>query len=133
MNTPTFLQHPYVKINLIFAGIILGIFVYSGIFSAQKSNHPIPSGYKLVTGENTQSTGLSRAFSEIVRLRFNQARSYNPESIRVFSFFLVQFLLRGLFSLWYVKKTQKWIILTDSIFSTFLFLWLFRNFFLFWG
>ncbi|MBN2668399.1 MAG: DUF2752 domain-containing protein [Bacteroidales bacterium] len=81
----------YKIINLLFAGIIGMVFLYSGIFSAELSNHPIPSACP--TG-NCSSTGLSRAFSEIIRFRFDSALAYNPASIWVFSFFFIQFFMR---------------------------------------
>ena len=64
---------PYAVINWIFVIIIAGIFVYSAVYDPDTANHPIPSGYQLLTGENTISTGLSRSFSALVRLRFADA------------------------------------------------------------
>ena len=51
--------------------------VYSGIFSSANP-HPIKSYHT----EQVISTGLSRAFSEIVRLNFIQAKHFNPYSIK---------------------------------------------------
>ena len=44
-------SEPYHIINLSFAGIILLIFIYSGIFSAEKNNYPIKSACEILTGQ----------------------------------------------------------------------------------
>ena len=115
------INKPYQIINIIFAGIIILLFIYSGIFSARKENHPIPSNSILVFGERTTSTGLSRAFSEIVRFDFENAKRYNPHSIKIFMFFFIQFFLRiGFFwlSSGMKKKNLNLLIVLDSSFST---------------
>jgi hypothetical protein len=85
---------PYLIINLILAGIIGMIFLYSGLFSAQKDNHPVPSFFEEITGQPSPSSGMSRAFSEIMRGDLQSARNYNEDSLLIFTFFLVQFLQR---------------------------------------
>ncbi|PLX13506.1 MAG: hypothetical protein C0597_11600, partial [Marinilabiliales bacterium] len=82
-NLDSFLSEPYHIINSIFAGIIMLIFIYSGIFSAEKNNHPIKSSCAEIQGHPCKSEGLSRSFSEIVRLRFDTAKFYNENGIRV--------------------------------------------------
>ena len=72
------------------------IFIYSGIFSAEKENHPIKSACKTITGEPCKSTGLSRSFSEIVRFKFESAKSYNKFSIKIFLFFLIQLFFQDI-------------------------------------
>jgi hypothetical protein len=106
------------------------IFIYSGLFSAEKDNHPIPSFYEELSGETSVSSGLSRSFSEIVRGRFNLAREYNPYSIPVFIFFLVQFFQRLLISFLIHKKNilTGRLILFDAASSICLFLFCFRGF-----
>jgi len=119
------LKSSYQLINLIFTGIILLVFLYSGIFSPQEANHPIPSSSSLVFGKKTPSTGLSRAFSEIVRLNFNKAKSYNPYSLEVFFFFFVQFFLRiGFLIIYSMLKNKKLqgLIIFDSLLSGVLFI-----------
>ena len=81
----------YKIINILFAGIFGIIFLYSGIFSAQKNNHPIPSACIV---KPCSSTGLSRGFSEIIRFNFESAKKYNKNAIPIFTFFLVQLILR---------------------------------------
>ena len=106
------------------------IFIYSGLFSAEKDNHPIPSFYEELSGETSVSSGLSRSFSEIVRGRFKSAREYNPYGIPVFIFFLVQFFLRLSISLMIYKKyiTEGRLVLSDAAFSICLFLFCFSGF-----
>jgi len=106
------------------------IFIYSGLFSAEKDNHPIPSLYEEITGEPTASSGLSRSFSEIIRGRFESARNYNQYGIPVFIFFLVQFLQRTGISLsvkYKIFSTKK-ILIADIIISTGLFILCFHGF-----
>jgi hypothetical protein len=117
----------YQIINLIFGVIILMVFIYSGIFRSQDS-FPITSQYKLITGESTQSTGLSRAFSEILRFNFREAKNYNEYSWEVFAFFLLQLLMRVIFFFSYSHiRNKRLMIRFDAIGSTILFLLCFRD------
>ena len=122
-----FPKHPYHSINLSFAGIIFLIFLYSGIFSVEKNNHPIKSACETIIGKPCKSTGLSRAFSEIVRLRFESAKKYNPYSLKIFTFFLIQFLLRFFVSLLIIKLPQYTylIIPLDAILAVSLYIYCF--------
>jgi len=117
----------YVIVNLIIAGIIVLIILYSGIFSAQKNNHPIPS---VCPTEPCASTGLSRSFSEIVRFNFESAEKFNSNGIAIFLFFFIQFWLRIVLSVTYLKlnSIRKTVIFLDSIFSIAFFAFAFRNF-----
>jgi len=123
------IKEPYHIINLSFAGIIILIFIYSGIFSAEESNHPIKSACETVTGQPCSSTGLSRSFSEIVRFKFESAKAYNKNGLRVFSFFLIQFFLRFINSLLLIRNTIKKrnLIFSDSFFSICLYFYCFYN------
>ena len=120
-------KEPYHIINLCFAGIFFLIFIYSGIFSAKKENHPIKSACESITGKSCKSVGLSRSFSEIVRFKFASAKYYNKNGIKVFLFFLIQFFLRFTVSFFlYIRIfKQKHILVLDSIFSTGLYLYCF--------
>lgn len=122
-------KKPYHIINLTFAGIILMIFIYSGIFSAEKNNYPIHSACANVNNHPCKSEGLSRSFSEIVRFRFESGKSYNRSGLRIFSFFLLQFFLRFIFSLILQYKiiAKQRIILVDTVISIGLY------FYCFWG
>jgi hypothetical protein len=119
-------------INLIFAGLILILILYSFIFSAEGSRHPVPSAGWL-TGQTLPSTGLSRSFSEIVRLDLDRARKYNPYGIRIFSFFLLQLLLRiagSLLALYARAEILRTAIISDALCSSFLFILCFWPFFM---
>ncbi|MBI9068057.1 MAG: DUF2752 domain-containing protein [Salinivirgaceae bacterium] len=119
-------NNPYVIINLIFAGIIILIIIYSGIFSATGILHPIKSIQK----QEVVSTGLSRAFSEIVRFNFSKAIEYNPFSISIFLFFFIQLFLRLSFSYLLLSTpiSKKLLIYSDVLVSVLLFLWAFSKF-----
>ncbi|MEA1896384.1 MAG: hypothetical protein U9N53_01825 [Bacteroidota bacterium] len=125
----------YLIFNVSFVGIILFIFLYSGIFSAKKDNHPIPSYYEVLSGKTSPTSGLSRSFSEVLRGNFQEARKWNINGIPLFLFFLVQLFMRVLIS-WLLFKTSVkiiYLVLTDSIISVLLFLWSYKNLLLFWN
>jgi hypothetical protein len=114
----------YRLINLLFAGIFGMVFLYSGIFSAQKNNHPIPSACIV---KPCASTGLSRGFSEIMRLNFTSAKKYNYNSIPIFLFFLIQFFLRLFLSKILTQKNAIILLITDLLFSTTLYIYCFSG------
>ncbi|MFC2104697.1 hypothetical protein ACFLS4_05015 [Bacteroidota bacterium] len=122
-------NEPYHVINLCFAGIIMLIFIYSGIFSAEKDNHPIKSACATIDGHPCKSEGLSRSFSEIVRFKFESAKSYNPHGIRVFMFFLSQLVIRFMVSFLLFKKiiSQNKLIVVDSLISAGLYIYCFAG------
>lgn len=105
------------------------VFIYSGLFSARKSNHPVPSFYERITGEQAPSSGLSRAFSEIVRGDLDAARAYNSESLLIFSFFLIQFVQRIFVSLLLYKRVLRiqYLLSADLIISILIFLFCFKG------
>ncbi len=123
------LTEPYHIINLCFAGIIILVFIYSGIFSADKNNHPIKSACATVEGHPCKSEGLSRSFSEIIRFKFESAKSYNKNGIQVFMFFFIQLFLRVITSILLIKKIlkQRKLVLLDGFISASLY------FYCFWG
>jgi predicted transcriptional regulator len=112
---------PYQCVNILLAVFILLIFIYSAVFSAERSNHPVPSSYKIITGQESSSTGLSRSFSSIVRFQFKKANEYNPWGIRIFLFFLIQLFLRIFFTISYssllVKVGIRISVMLDCIIS----------------
>ena len=130
----TVLSLPYPLTNLIFAGIILGIMVYSGVFSSDKNNHPIPSFYELANDKPSPSRGLSRSFSEIMRGRFDGAREYNEHGLRIFLFFFLQFFMR-LAATWAFFKfvnQRRYLVMADITVTLALFTWSFWYFLAFW-
>jgi len=71
---------------------------------------------------------MSRAFSAIVRLQFDQARKLNPSSLEVFAFFFVQMWLRVLFFILNGRGVkQKPLIITDVSLSLLLFISCFKD------
>ena len=123
---------PYQIINILLAAFIVFIFAYSAVFSPEKSNHPIPSSHTFITGEETTSTGLSRGFSSIIRFQFDQAKEYNPYSIQLFLFFLIQFFLRIFLTLSYssliIGLGENKSVLIDALISSVMFLLFFEPF-----
>lgn len=118
-NSHLLLKQNYKIFNLSIAGIILCIFIYSGLFSPQKSHYPIPSFYTKITGENSPSTGLSRSFSALIRGNVQEAENYNSTGLPIFLFFFLQLIFRSV-SYLQIKTDFLWIkgyILTDIILS----------------
>ena len=116
-------REPYLIINIIFAGVILLIFAYSGIFSPVKDNYPVMCIHEKLTGEPCVSCGLSHSFSLIVRGRVEEAYQWNRYGMRIFLFFAAQLVLRTAFSIFYLKyrDTRKQLILMDCIGSGIIF------------
>jgi hypothetical protein len=118
------LSEPYLIINIVFAGVILLIFAYSGIFSPDKDSYPVVCIHQKLTGQPCVSCGLSHSFSLIVRGRIEEAYKWNIYAMRVFLFFASQLLLRIIFSIFYTKypDARKQLILIDCIGSGIIFL-----------
>jgi len=120
----TLTREPYLLINIIFTGVILAIFIYSGIFSPEKDNYPVVCFHQKITGMPCASCGLSHSFSLIMRGRISEAYQSNIYGIRIFLFFALQMLLRVGFSLFYNKNenTRSQLITYDIIGSIALFI-----------
>jgi len=119
-----FRSEPYLLINLIFTGVILLIFVYSGFFSPDKGNYPVVCLHEKLTGEPCASCGLSHSFSLILRGRISEAYNWNIYGLRVFLFFALQLVMRIVFSMFYIKYTDtgKQLITYDIASSIIVFL-----------
>lgn len=117
-------REPYLIINIFFAGVILLIIAYSGIFSPEKNNYPVVCIHEKLTGQPCVSCGLSHSFSLIVRGRIDEALKWNLYGLRVFLFFFSQLILRIAFSAFYIKypDTRKQLIIIDCIGSGLIFL-----------
>jgi len=117
-------NEPYLLINLIFAGVILLVFAYSGFFSPVKDNYPVVCIHEKLTGEPCISCGLSHSFSLILRGNISGAYEWNAYGPRVFIFFAGQLLMRIVFSVFYLKYpgSGKHLIVYDTVVSTMLFL-----------
>ena len=117
-------DEPYLILNIFFAGVIILMIAYSGIFSPDQNNYPVVCIHEKITGEPCFSCGLSHSFSLIVRGRISEAYRWNIYGMRVFLFFISQLILRIGFSHYYLKytNTRKQLIIIDSIGSGVLFL-----------
>jgi hypothetical protein len=117
-------NEPYLIVNLFFAGVILLVIVYAGIFSPENNNYPVACIHERLTGEPCISCGLSHSFSLILRGRINEAYQWNIYGMRVFLFFISQLILRVVFSIFYLKysDTRSNLIIFDSIGSGIIFL-----------
>jgi hypothetical protein len=112
----------YFTVNIILAGVILLIMGYSVIYSPDRNNYPVVCIHEKITGQPCPSCGLSHAFSLIVRGRFDEALLWNHYSIKVFLFFLVQFLMRCGLAIFLLRRELKTRIVQyyDAIISAFM-------------
>jgi hypothetical protein len=119
-----FRRESYLKINIVFAGVIVMVLAYSGIFSPDKNNYPVICIHGKITGQQCASCGLSHSFSLIVRGRIDEAYTWNPYGLRVFLFFVSQLFMRLAFSVFYQynKQIRKQLILYDIAGSSAIFL-----------
>jgi Protein of unknown function (DUF2752) len=124
-------SHPYLIVNLVFAGVILLVMVYSGIFSPDKNNYPIICMHEKLTGIPCSSCGLSHSFSLIIRGRIGEAYQWNIYGMRVFLFFVSQLLMRIVFSVIYNRdeNIRKYLIWYDIAGSVLIFAIAFYPFF----
>jgi hypothetical protein len=124
-------NRPYLIINVAFAGVILLVLAYSGIFSPDKNNYPVICIHEKLTGLPCFSCGLSHSFSLIIRGRFTEAYQWNIYGMRVFLFFVSQLSMRIFFSLNYIRNKDyaQQIINYDIIGSVIIFLIAFYPFF----
>jgi hypothetical protein len=123
-------SEPYLKINLILAGVIVLVLAYSGIFSPDRNNYPVVCIHEKITGMKCFSCGLSHSFSLIVRGRIDEAYRWNVYGMQVFLFFFLQLILRVSFSIFFIndKKNRQQLILFDVVGSIIIFLLVFYPF-----
>ncbi len=128
-----FAKEPYLTVNLILAGIIVLVMIYSAIFSPDTNNYPVVCIHEKLTGEPCVSCGLSHSFSLILRGRLDEAYNWNIYGMRVFLFFFLQLFMRIVFSVVYLKYSdiRKQLIIMDIMGSIILFLISFRQFFVY--
>jgi len=111
------LQTPYLAVNAIFSIIIILVIAYSAYFPATSNDYFISSNCLDIPEFPCLSRGLSRSFSEIVRLNFANANAYNPLGIKLFVLILTQFIFRIMFSFIYLKTNSKKTITLDLLLS----------------
>jgi len=119
-----FRNEPYLLINFILAGVVILIFLYSGIFSPDKNSYPVVCVHEKLTGEECVSCGLSHSFSLIIRGKISEAYDWNVYGLRVFIFFAAQLVMRIIFSIFYLKypETNNQLITYDIAVSAMMFL-----------
>ncbi|MGE6355573.1 DUF2752 domain-containing protein [Flavobacterium sp. NPDC079362] len=74
-----------------------------------------------------KSRGLTRAFSQILRFNFSEAIAYNPYSIKIFLFFLIQLATRFVINKIIRLSNLKRILTCDIFFSVVFFIFSFYN------
>jgi hypothetical protein len=116
-----FRTSPYLIFNGILLVVLLGIFSYSAVYSAENNHYPIPSSLNILREGRGISSGLSHSFSELMRGRISSARHYNVYGPRIFLFFVVQLIMRPLFAILFVRNNQStnWVFLDAGASSVF--------------
>jgi hypothetical protein len=134
MTSSRLWDKPYNKINLILAGIIIMIFIYSGIFSPQENKYPVQCIHEKILGKPCPTCGISHSFSEILRGNFKKAREWNRNGIPIFLFFFIQLAIRVTITFLNQKEVfpSKGILYFDIAFSLLLFIFCFRRLLPFW-
>ena len=125
----------YLIINLIFTLVIVSVIVYAAMFHPESAGYPIGSSFKMLTGEDSISTGLSRSFSCIVRLDLDEAGKYNPYGLQLFVFFMLQLVFRVLISILLFRKNfshHRVLVAVDLLQALVLFVLCFRPFLTSW-
>jgi len=127
-------RNAYQLINLIFAGIIILIFIYSGFFSPGENNYPVKCIHEQIIGQPCPSCGLSRSFSSIMRGDISTAEMYNKYGMRIFLFFLFHLVMRLSNIVYLLRKPSQInkLIVIDSSLAIITFALAFRQFFTFY-
>ena len=109
----------YLLINILIAGVIIAIIIYSGIFSPTKYKYPVQCIHEQITGLPCPSCGLSHSFSYIVRGDLQSAYEWNRYGSRVFLFLIFQLILRTSVSMVLIRKRESWkgLIIFDVLIS----------------
>lgn len=120
----------YKKVNTIFIIIIVFIFFYCFIapflkFGFHSSCEGMPLSY-------CKSRGLTRAFTQIIRFNFTEALAYNPYSLKIFLFFLIQLVTRFFINKIIRLSNLKRVLACDIFLSTVFFVFSFYNLVVIW-
>ncbi|OMQ13616.1 hypothetical protein BXU01_03835 [[Flexibacter] sp. ATCC 35103] len=90
-------------------------------------NFGFPSSCEGMPLAYCKSRGLTRAFSQILRLKFKEAIAFNSYSIKIFLFFLVQLIARFSINKLLKPSNLKKVLTLDIILSTLFFIFSFYN------
>lgn len=115
----------YKKVNVIF--IILIAFAFFYCFLLPYLSISISSSCEGLPQIYCKSRGLTRAFSEILRFNFDKAIAYNIFSIKIFIFFLLQFVGRIIINKQISEINFKRVLYLDIFLSLLFFLYAFHN------
>lgn len=126
------LKAPYVTINLVLAGVIMIIFIYSGFFNPDENSYPVQCAYELTTGMECPSCGMSHSFSYLIRGDLDSALLWNGYSLRLFIFFAGALLLRIVLTIYWMgmsDERRKRLVIADITISSIMFLLTFYPYF----
>lgn len=115
----------YKRVNMIFIVLIMFIFFYC--YLSRFLNFGIHSFCEGLPLSYCRSRGLTRAFSQILNLNFEQAIVFNPYSIKIFSFFLIQLIARLVINKIIIFSNFKLLLTFDVICSSIFFIFSFYN------
>lgn len=113
----SFLDNPYLTVNGLFLVFIIAVMLYSRWLYDIPEEMRIKSNCQSKVFEDCKSYGLSRGFHHITHFRYDKALELNPYAIRIFLFFLVQFFLRIIISIFLFWKPGKYIVYGDAVLS----------------
>lgn len=122
---PSYEINSYKRINMVFIIIIMFIFFYCYLSSFL--NFGIGSLCKGMPLSYCKSRGLTRAFFQILNLNFKEAIAYNPYSLKIFSFFLIQLIARLVINKIINFSNFKLVLTFDIICSSIFFVFSFYN------
>ena len=115
----------YKKINLLFIILILSIFFYCFFLPYLNFGlHSSCEGFPLMY---CKSRGLTRAFSQILRMNFQHAIIYNPFRLKIFSFFFFQLLSRFFINCIISFSVFKRVLIFDVLVGVISFFFCFYN------
>ena len=119
-------RDPYIQINSILLFVLFGIFFYSFFYLIlDDQGMTVPSSCEGMPVMYCKSRGLSRAFAQLMHGHVEKAIALNKHAVSIFTFFVIQFFGRILFSFAYLKKNSGNLIVFDSIFSGIYFVYTF--------
>ena len=119
----------YFLVNLIFAILLVIIFVYSGIFDPKQDKYFIKCIHTELLGRKCSTCGMSHGFSSILRGNINDALKFQPNSVPIFEFFAIQLSMRLLLIFLLKKSDIAYSYLTniDITLTLLLFIFFFKN------
>ena len=115
----------YKKVNVIF--ILLIAFAFFYCYLLPYLNVSISSSCEGLPQIYCKSRGLTRAFSEILRFNFEKAMHYNVFSVKIFLFFLIQFMARIVINKLINPVNFKRILNLDIFLTILFFVYAFHN------